>query len=145
MINKVIITFTNISRKIRLTKFSPKKKKDWQFWWGGTICGLPSPIKFLTGLTFLSILWQFRSLILSSYELSSVPSYYQHCPHGTAYYHQLTMTQNFLCFFLLDILFHFCFALSSSSYINMCLHVHIHHSQFLVLRFILSLLLLERF
>ena len=92
------------------------------------ICGLPCPIKFLTRLTFLSFLCQLsnvRSLILTLYELSSVPSHYQHCPHGTAYYHQLTMTQNFLCFFLLDILFHFCFAVSSSSYINMCLNVHI--------------------
>ena len=142
----MIITFPNISIKIRLTKFSQKRKKekkDWQFWWGCIICGLPCPIKFLTRLTFLSFLWQLRSLILSLYELSSVPSHYQHCPHGTAYYHLLTMTQNFLCFFLLDILFHFCFALSSSSYINMCLHVHIHHSQFVVLCFIQSLL--ERF
>ena len=126
MINEVI-TFTKISRKIRLTILA----RVYYLW---------APKSQQISHTFNVFVFYDRSLILSLYEPSSVPSHYQHCPHGIASYHQLTMTQNFLCFFLLDILFHFCFALSSSSYINMCLHVHIHHSQFLVLCFIQSLL-----
>ena len=101
------------------------------------------PIKFLTRLTFLSFLCQMFGPLLYHYTnfplLQAIINIVL-CPHGTAYYRQLTMTENFLCFFLLDILFHFCFALTSSSYINMCLNVHIHHSQFLVLCFIQSLL-----
>ena len=74
-------------------------------WWGCIICGLPSPDKFLTRLTFLSFLWRkVQWLILSLYELSSVPSHYQHCPHGTAYYVRTFFVSSFQIFFSIFVL-----------------------------------------
>ena len=139
MINKAIITLTNISRKIRLTKFSQKKEKKNRLTILVRVYYLWAPKSHQSSHTFNVRLFygNFGRLF---YHYTNFPLFqaiikYQLCPHGTAYYHQLTMTQNFLCIFFLDILFHFCFALPSSSYI--------HHSQFLVLFAIQSLL--ERF
>ena len=110
-------------------------------WWGCIICGLPSPDKFLTRLTFLSFLWRkVQWLILSLYELSSVPSHFHFHLHGPLYYRQLTLWLR--AFFVSSFLIFFSnlFCSSSSFYINMCLHFHTHHSQFLMLCVIQSLL-----
>ena len=111
-------------------------------WWGCIICGLhvkSQQISHTFNVVFsvVNVQW----LILLWYELSSVPSHFhflQHCPQGTEYYHQLTMTQNFHCFFLLDIFF--LFVLHFLFLYNKCPQVYIHHGRFLVLCVIRSLL-----
>ena len=139
MINKVIITFTNISRKIRLTKFSPKKKKRSTILVRGYYLWAPKSHQISHGFNVfvysmaISVAY---SIIIRTFLCSKLLS-------TLSTWNCVLPSINFLCFFLLDILFHFCFPPSSSSYINMCLNVHIHHSQFIVLFAIQSLL--ERF
>ena len=119
---------------------NPKKDWDWQFWWGCIICGLPSPNKFLTRITFLSFLWRkVQWLILSWYEFSPVPSHFHFHPHGPLCYRQLTLWLR--AFFVSSLIFFSnLFCTSSSFYINMCLHFYAHYSQFLMLCVIQSLL-----
>ena len=127
-----MIIFTKIPRKIKIGNFG-EGQRVYYLW-------APMSHQISHTLKVLSILWRlFSNSIMIQIFLRFKPFSFSALSTWTRVQPSINcMTENLLCFFLLDIFFSNLFT-SFSSYINTCLHFHTHHSQFLILCIIQSL------